>query len=393
MKNDTTFVGMDAHKVKISVAILYPGSTKPEEVEMRNEARAIKKLARKLKKEASGQITACYEAGPCGYTLQRQLIEQGIDCKVIAPTLIPVKSGDRVKTDKRDARKLAELFRAGLLTEVHPPTPKEESVRDLCRCREAAMRDLTRSRHRVMKFVLRRGFIYAKGKAWTGRYRKWLMSIEFDNEIDQGVFCDYLLGVEQLEDRLQSLDVKLEEVSQTEPYRETVGILRCFKGIETLTAMIILAELHDIQRFNSPRELMSYLGLVPGQKSSGGVDHRMPITKTGNKHVRRILVQSSWQYNKDPRISAALRKRRQGQPRWAVGLADKARLRLHRRFRRLLAKGKPPGKVVIAVARELVGFIWAALYEPLRKTEGDGKQEKTIKLRIPPRPSVAAYRP
>jgi transposase len=361
LSETTTFVGLDAHKKTIQVALLAPGRAAPLEWEINYEPAAVRKLARRLLKEGEGRVQACYEAGPCGYALQRQLKEAGVDCQVIAPSLIPIKPGEHIKTDRRDARKLAELHRAGLLTEVHPPTPEEEAVRDLCRAREDAKEDLTRCRHRLGKMLLRRGLIWPSGRTpWTHAHRDWLRSLSFERESERAAFNDYVLAVEQVEERVRTLDSQLESVAQAEPYREPVAWLRCFRGIDTITAMTIVAELHDFRRFTSPRGLMSYLGLVPKEHSSGESRRRGGITKAGNGHVRRVLIEASWHY-RHPH-ARAWRKRREGLPAKVIAIADKAAQRLYRRFYRLGARGKPGCRVVVAVARELAGFIWSVLY-------------------------------
>jgi transposase len=318
-----------------------------------------------LNKHASGELACCYEAGPCGYTLQRQLAKLGIGCQVVAPSLIPVRPGERIKTDRRDARKLAELLRADLLTEVHPPTESEESVRDLCRCREAVGRDLTRARHRLGKFLLRRGCTYTQGKrAWGTRHRRWLQTLSFEHPAEQYTFDTYLLAVEQLEERRRLLDEKLAEMANMDPYREPVGWLRCFRGIDTVTALSIVAELHDFRRFRSPRALMAYLGLVPSERSSGDGRRQGSITRTGNGHLRRLLVEAAWHYRHRPEIGVTLRQRRKDQPGRVIAIADRAQQRLWKRRMRMSARGKPHNKIVVAQARELVGYIWAAL-QPL----------------------------
>jgi len=363
MGEGTTFIGLDAHKKTIQVALLTPGSRVHVEWEVQNEPAAVRRLAKRLLREGTGRVRACYEAGPCGYALQRQLQEAGVDCQVIAPSLIPIKPGEHIKTDRRDARKLAELLRADLLTEVHPPTPEEESIRDLCRAREDAKEDQLRSRHRLVKMLLRRGILWPPGRnSWTQAHREWLRGLVFERESDRAVFDDYLLALEQVEERVRTLEAKLESISQAEPYREPVAWLRCFRGIDTVTAMTIVAELHDFRRFTSPRGLMSYLGLVPKEHSSGESRRRGSITKAGNNHVRRVLIETAWHYRHPYAIGAALRKRREGQPAKVVAIADKAGQRLYRRFYRLGARGKPGCRIVVAVARELVGFLWSILY-------------------------------
>ena len=360
MNEPITCVGIDAHKRELHVAMLVDNASTPVTWTVRNEPRAIDRLRRKLERAAPGRIECCYEAGPCGYALQRRLQRGRIHCQVIAPALVPRKPGDRIKTDRRDARKLAELHRAGLLTEVCPPTPAEEAVRDLCRARDDAREDLQRSRHRLGKLLLRRGLHYT-GRNWTRGHRQWIDSLTWDHEAERHVVEDYLLAIDHLEARLGELDARLAEVAETEPYREPVGWLRCFRGIDTLTAMLVLAELHDFRRFQSAPALMSFLGLVPGEDSSADKHRRGRITKTGNTLVRRVLVETAWHYQHRPGTGVALARRRAGQPTRVIAIADKAQQRLCRRFRKLTAEHKPAGKVVVAIARELTGFLWAAL--------------------------------
>jgi transposase len=361
VRDGTTWVGLDAHKETIQVAMLLPGRDAPVEWRIANEPAAVKRLARKLERAAPGDVRSCYEAGVCGYTLQRQLEAAKVPCTVIAPALIPRKAGERVKTDRRDARKLAELLRAGLLTAVRPPTPGEEAARDLCRAREDVREDLLRARHRLGKFLLRRGLVWRPTKAWTQAHRRWLRSLMFEQAADQAVLNDYRLAVEQLEARLETVDAALVALAQVDPFRQPVGWLRCFRGIDTLTAITLVAELHDVRRFTSARALMAYVGMVPSEHSSGETRRRGGITKVGNAHARRVAIEAAWHYRHPPAVGKALRARRQGQPSAVIALADKALQRLHRRFARLTARGKPRHKAVVAVGRELVGFVWAAL--------------------------------
>ena len=359
MSETITYVGIDAHKVDLQVAMLAPDATEPVAWTVANEARAVDRLRRKLERTAPGPIACCYEAGPCGYALQRQLNRGRVRCEVIAPALVPRKPGERIKTDRRDARKLAELHRAGLLTVVRAPTPAEEAVRDLCRARDDARVDRQRCRHRLGKLLLRRGLHYP-GRAWTQGHRRWVDGLSWPHPAERVVVEDYRLAIDQLEARLVELDAQLVAVASTEPYREPVGWLRCFRGIDTLTAVLLLAELHDVQRFPTARALMAYLGLVPGEHSSGDRHRRGAITKTGNTLARRLVVEAAWHYRHRPGIGRTLAQRRSGQPPRVIALADKAQQRLCRRFRRL-AKFKPGPVVAVAVARELVGFLWAAL--------------------------------
>ncbi len=355
-----TYVGLDVHKEETAVAVLRgPGK---EMVEFRERTSAVRRLAKKLVEAAQGDpIVAAYEAGPCGYFLSRVLKAQGIDCRVVAPSLIPVRPGQRIKTDRRDARKLVELLRAGLLSEVAEPTAGEEAVRDLCRCREDATQDLLRAKHRLGKMLLRRGRVY-QGESWTQRHFLWLREQRFDHPADQVVFDDYLATVEWAQERVGGLGKQIAEIAGQAPYAEPVGWLRCLRGVDTLTALVLVAELYDIRRFRSPRQLMAYLGLVPSEHSSGGSVHRGAITKTGNSHARRILIEAAWNARHYLKVSKALRLRRRGQPAEVVALADRAMRRLHRRWWHLVTHGKSSQKATTAVARELAGFVWAVLH-------------------------------
>jgi transposase len=364
---DITYVGLDAHKKAINVAMLLPGRREPVEWIVENEPSAIRRMMKRVERETEGEVRFCYEAGPCGYALQRR-IQSGSArsvCEVVAPALIPTKPGDRLKTDRRDARKLAEYLRADLLTEVKPPTLEQESVRDLCRCREDAKEDHLRARHRVAKMLLRRGLSFTGGKgAWTRAYWEWVKSLRFEHASDQVVFDDYVLAITHLEERIKRLDDQLRVVAEEPEYKELVGRLRCFRGIEVTTAICLVAELYNFGRFASPRGLMAYLGLVPSEHSSSDKTRRGGITKAGNAHARRLLIETSWHYRHRANVSPKLRQRRKEQPGFVIAIADKAQERLNRRYRAMTERGKPTNKVVVAIARELVGFLWAALQNP-----------------------------
>jgi transposase len=368
VKQVTTFVGIDAHKKDLVVAMLIGTQTAPVTWQLANEPQAVRRLVRKLEREAPGPVRVFYEAGPCGYALQRRMTTPRVQCDVIAPALIPRKPGERVKTNRRDARKLVELGRAGLLTTVQPPTPEDEAVRDLARARDDAREDLQRCRHRLGKLLLRRG-LHCAGKNWTRAHRRWIDTLPWTHVAERAVVEDYLLAIDQLEARLTALDARLTETAQADPYREPVGWLRCFRGIDTLTAMLILAELHDFRRFASAPALMAYLGLVPSEDSSGEKHRRGRITRTGNALVRRLLVETAWHYQHRPSVGIALMRRRKGQPGRVIAIADKAQQRLCRRFRKLVAEHKPAPKIAVAIARELAGFLWAALQPVPAATE------------------------
>jgi transposase len=361
MKDVTTYVGIDAHKKDLFVAVLSDRGATPVTWQLANEPQAVRRLVRKLERDAPGPVRVFYEAGPCGYALQRQMTTPRTTCAVVAPALIPRKPGDRVKTNRRDARKLVELGRAGLLTAVHPPTPAQEAVRDLCRARDDAREDLQRARHRLGKLLLRRGLHYS-GRNWTRPHRQWIDGLAWAHAADQTVVEDYLLAIDHTEARLRALDQQIAAIAATEPYRTPVGWLRCFRGIDTLSAMLILAELHNVRRFAAARALMAFLGLVPSEASSGEKHRRGRITRTGNPIVRRVLIEAAWHYRHRPGVGVALSRRRQGQPARVIAIADKAQQRLCRRFRQFAAAHKPPAKIVTALARELAGFLWAALH-------------------------------
>ena len=377
MEGSITWVGIDAHKKTLAVAVLGRNGGQTEEFSVDNSEQAIRKLARRLKRTArDGEVRACYEAGTCGYTLQRRLEAAGIICEVIAPSLVPRKPGDRIKTDRRDALKLAEFHRAGVLTTVSAPSPEQEAVRDLCRCREDIRADLIRCRHRLLKMLVRRGHVFNGTKGlWSLAHRSWLDGLVFDNPTDQVVVAEYKLAIEQTERRLRALERELEKAAEQPLYAEHVSWLRCFRGIDTKIALIFLAELHGIERFESPRSLAAYLGLVPSLYASGESARPGTITKTGNTHIRRALVQASWHYRKRS-VSHKVRARRERQPECVIGIAEEAERRLSGRFARLSARGKSTKKVVIAVARELVGFLWAAL-SPDRRTARHGARKST----------------
>lgn len=364
VKNIMCVVGIDAHSKSLSVAVILPGSERvDEEWQIPHDERSLRRLAKRLREIAPGPMHAVYEAGPCGYALKRKLDALGIPCEVVAPSLIPVKPGERVKTDRRDARKLALLSRGGMLTVVYPPSEADEALRDLLRAREDARNDLMAARHRISKMVLRYGLQFTGTKAnWTLKHRAWLKGLRFDERHTQQAFENYVLAVEQTEERLKELDAHIEEAAKDVSRAKQVAWLRCLRGVDTVTAMTILAELHDFRRFTNPRDLMAYLGLTPSEHSSGKRVKRGPLTKTGNGHVRRVLIEAAWNYRHRPAVSYDLKERRKGQPPAVIAIADRAQLRLHRRYYRLREGYRKPHNVVVAaVARELVGFVWAVL--------------------------------
>ena len=367
METTITYAAMDTHKKEHTVAWLDPQTGETEIFTVANNAKSIKKMVKRLQRKASSRVKFCYEAGVCGFTLKRQIEALGSDCMVIAPSLVPRKPGDRIKTDRRDAQKLLSHLVAGQLTEVHAPGPEQEAAREIVRCRDAAKDDLVKARHRLAAFLTRHGYIYAQGNHWTQKHRQWLGSLTFDYPDLRTAFDSHLVELEHREQRVATLTQEVEVLAARPEYKEIVGLLCCFHGIQTLTAMTLVAELFEFGRFDSPRKLMGYLGLVPSLDSSGDTHRSGPITKAGNKRVRRLAIETSWHYRHGPRLGQLLKKRRAGQPQWAIDIADRARHRLCTRYRRLIARGKRSQKVVVAIARELAGFLWALFREYQRR--------------------------
>lgn len=359
MTKDIIHVGSDVHSASIFLGVLTGAAAKPIVSEIPNEERAVRRAFGRLK--AQGDLRVCYEAGPCGFELYRLLTEMGIRCEVIAPALIPTKPGERIKTDRRDASKLARLYRAGELTAIHVPTPDEEAVRDLVRAREDVRKDLIAARHRLSKFLLRHGRVFSAGHKWTERFWRWLKEQRFELAAAQRTFEHYQLQVHHLEERRAALEKDIAEVAATEPYRAPVARLSCLRGISTLSALTLIAEVQDFRRFAHPRALMSFLGLVPSEYSSGGKERRGRITKTGNSHARRVLIEAAWAYRHPPALGPRNRRLLADQPPAVVAQVKKAHQRLHRRYARLIGRGKRSQVAVTAVARELCGFVWALL--------------------------------
>jgi len=358
MKNNTTVVGMDVHKETVVVAVMGPEETQAQEVAtIINTPETIAKVVKRLSNRKP--LAFVYEAGPCGYEIQRQITSLGHPCAVIAPSLIPVKSGDRVKTDRRDAQKLAKYYRSGELTEVRVPAEAEESARDLVRAREDALEDRLRARHRLQKFLLRQGRVYRETKGWSVKHRAWILVQRFNHSAMQQTFEAYLRSVEETENRLTVLNQQVDDLSTQEPYQTRVRYLRCLKGIDTLTAMTLLVEIQDFRRFTTASALMGFTGLTPSEHSSGPKVWRGSITKSGNAHVRRVLVESAWCSRNADIVSQTLAERRRGCPSEVIKIARKAQTRLHRTFWRLVNRRKAQPIAAIAVARELTGFVWA----------------------------------
>ena len=364
MNDYNTVVGLDVHKKTIVAAVLPSQSeTVKETISIENCPAAVEKLVNRI--AAKGPVEFVYEAGPCGYETQRQITALGHKCVVIAPSLTPVRPGDRVKTDRRDAEKLARYYRAGELTEIHVPTREKEADRDLPRAREDALEDRLRARHRLSKFLLRQGRVHRETKSWGVTHRVWLKAQRFEWTTLQQSFEAHLRAVEEVEARLAILDQQMQDLAQKEPYRTSVQYLRCFKGIDTVSALTLLVEAQDFARFKRAREFMSFTGLVGSEHSSGEKIRRGGITKVGNAHIRRILVESAWSNRYRNVVRRELTNRRIGCPQEIIGIARKAQTRLHRKFWRLTSRGKLQQVAVVAVARELAGFVWSmAQYFP-----------------------------
>lgn len=359
----TIILAFDQHAATTVAAVLLPGQRTSALRTLTSDSATIVRFAERLRRQ--GAVRCCYEAGPCGFELQRALTARSIPCEIIAPALIPRRPGDRVKTDRRDAGQLAILYRAGALTAIHIPTDQEEAARDLLRCREDMRADLLRARHRLSKFLLRHGRRFtATKKTWSKRHYAWLRAQTWPITALDQTHRAYLRTVDEIEARLRDLEVELRALLDLEPLRDRVQRLRCFRGIDDLTALTIAAELGDARRFPTAPSIMAFVGLVPSEYSSGTKRAQGSITKTGNAHLRRVLVESAWHYRHHPFVSATLRARQQDAPAEIVARAWTAQQRLHRRYQRFTARGKPKQHIVTAVARELSGFVWAALTQP-----------------------------
>jgi transposase len=354
------FVGLDVAKARHAVAIAEDGRSGEIRYfgEIDANAESVRRLAAKLAKR-HGKLHFCYEAGPTGYGLYRQLTQLGHRCSVIAPSLIPRKPGDRIKTNRRDAQQLARLLRAGELTEVWVPDEAHEAIRDLVRVRDAAVIDLRRKRQTISSMMLRLGRIYPGKKTWGVRHMNWLNTQRFDHSAHGLVLQELLLAARHAKERLERADDAIIEFLPTWSLAPVVGALQALRGIGLISAVIIMAEIGDLCRFDNPRQLMGYLGLVPGERSTGESVRRLGITKAGNGRVRRALIESAWTYRHLPRTGPAKLVVQQHLPPAIKDIAAKAQTRLCARYRALSGKGKKPTVTVAALARELSGFVWA----------------------------------
>ena len=363
MSCSTLYLGMDVHKESVTIAVLPADATAPTRVErLPNDLIKLKRFLERL--ASGGEVRACYEASGAGYVLQRALHEWGYGCEVIAPSLIPTKPGTQRKHDKHDAVQLARLYRAGELTAVRIPSEAEERIRDVVRCRETFQREALKSRHYILKFLARRGFVYRDGTNWSHKHFVWLRHLASSNSPlapeDAFVYREYLALLEYKTARRDEMDRQIEALALTPSLATAVAHLQCFRGLQVHGAMVLASELVDWRRFETPGQLMAYLGLVPREDSSGPRERRGSITKAGNTHCRHVLVQAAWTYRHKPRIGAALKARQQGQPARVITHAWKAQHRLHKLYQHLTYR-KAPQIAAVAVARELVGFLWAVM--------------------------------
>lgn len=360
MKYTTKYVGLDVSKETIAVAIAEAGREKARYWgTIPNEPQAVRKLIRQLGKKE--ELEVCYEAGPTGYGLYRLLNDMGVSCAVVAPSLIPARPGNQVKTDRRDALRLAELHRAGELTGVYVPTSEDEALRDLVRAREDAREDVHRAKQRLIKFLLRHGIRQPEHlkKRWTKRYRAWLGSLKFDLPAQEMTFREYLHAIHEAEERVRRIEANMLEVASEGAHAKVVEALQGLRGVAFLAAVSLVAEIGRFNRFRSPRQLMAYLGLVPREYSSGQTVRRGRMTKAGNRHARRIVVESAWSYRYPPAVKGSLAKRLTGLNADIQMISWKAQTRLHGKYKRLVGRGKQKNVAVAAVAREFVGFVWA----------------------------------
>jgi transposase len=365
------FVGLDVHAETIAVAVAEIGGEVRSLGVIPNRLESVRKLVHKL--GPVQHLRTCYEAGPTGYVLYWQLTQMGVACEVIAPTLVPTKAGDRVKTDRRDAEKLARCHRAGELTAVWVPDAAHEALRDLVRAREAAKKDQLKARHRLGKFLLRHGQQRPEGvKAWTKKHREWIKGhVRFAEAALEATLADYVEEVDHVGTRIVKLEKAIDEAIRQAPpeIRAVIEALQALRGVAQTTAASIVSELGSLSRLPSPRQLMGYSGLVASEHSSGNRVQRGGITKTGNGHLRRVIMEAAWAYQHRPNVIGNLQRR---QKNLALSeevktIAWKAQQRLHKRYRALDARGKNKNQIVTAVGRELLGFIWAIAVETEKK--------------------------
>lgn len=360
MAKSIRYVGLDVHADTIAVAVAERRGEVRSLGVIPNRPEPVRKLMKRL--EPASTLRVCYEAGPTGYALYWQLVGLGVKCEVVAPTLVPVKAGDRVKTDRRDAEKLARCYRAGDLTAVWVPDAAHEALRDVVRAREAAKKDELRAKHRLSKFLLRHGRRRPEGTSvWTTKFWRWLDGVRFEYAAQEATLLDYRTEVERAADRIKRLEQAIDAAVQDAPsqMKAVIEALQGLRGVAKITATTLVTEVGNFSRFVRPKQFMGYGGLVPSEHSSGNNRRQGAITKTGNAHLRRVLLEAAWTYRHRPKLCGNQKQRQRGLSEEIKAISWKAQQRLHRRYLRLTSKGKIPGKAITAVARELMGFIWA----------------------------------
>jgi transposase len=360
MTKKILYVGLDVHKCSIDIAVAEGKAESPVRSygQIDNRPGVLDRVIGKLQSKGT-ELRFVYEAGPCGYQIYRHLAAKGHACSVVAPSLIPKRSGDRIKTDRRDAINLVRLFRAGELTSIYIPTEEDEAMRDLLRCRDDMKRLERKARQRLLAFLLRNGHRYSGAKNWTRAHTKWLAGIRFSHSAQQIVFQEYLDSINECTERVERITVQIRlqvPLWSRAPYVKAYQALR---GVSLIVATTVVAEIGDMSRFKSPKEFMAYLGLIPSEHSSGKTIRRGPITKTGNSHVRRVLVEAAWTYKLPPRKSGTILKRQHGLSKTICDISWKAQTRLCTRYWRLRMRGKSQQATITAIARELSAFIWA----------------------------------
>lgn len=379
MREFITHVGMDTDSRGFDIAIAEGYGS--ENSEVRSLGRipatmdAVDKLIKKLRRQGHTRLRLVYEAGPCGYGIYRHLQgREAIECAVIAPSQIPRKPGERVKTNRRDALKLARSDRSGDLVTIYVPTDEDEAMRDLSRGRASAVEAATRVKQQLKSLLLRHGIKYTgKGESWSNDYREWLLRLKLPHDAQNYVLAEGLVALDESEARVKRLTERIKELLPAWRMQPVVAALQALRGVAMVTGVEMIAEVGDLTRFSNPREVMSYLGLVPSEHSTGDKRRQGSITKTGNGHARRSLVESAWAYARPPKVTRELKKRQQGLPQEVIDISWRAQVRLNGRYRRLVARGKNKQKIIVAVARELCAFMWAIAVA----TSNQSRQNKT----------------
>ncbi len=360
----TLFVGLDVHKDSISVAYAAGGRPEPAQFlgPIGTRQYDVDKMIRRLRSKAASLVFA-YEAGPCGYVLYRYLTAKGFDCRVVAPSLIPKRPGDRVKNDRRDAIELARLLRSGDLTSVYVPAVEDEAIRDLCRARDATRITLRSAKLRLKSFLLRLGLHYTGRANWSAAHRRYLAKVVCPTPTQQIVFQEFILAVDEQVERLNRIEQELLDLAPSWRLYPVVEALQAMRGVQWVVAITVVAELGDLTRFDNPRQLAAFVGLIPSEHSSGAKRRLGAITKTGNSRARRVLIEGAWAYRYPAKVSAHIQARIEGLPKAVQDIGWKAQVRLCKRFRRLSSRGKHSNVVVTAIAREMLAFMWAIARE------------------------------